>query len=105
MTEIAQLIAQEPSVHKDRLVVIAKGRDSVIVASKDAQVKQYKVVRLPDNEVVDTNSAGDAFVGGFFAQYVQDQPIDVCIKCASFAAQEVIKQNGCTFPKQNNFQK
>ena len=105
MTEIAQLIVQELSVHKDRLVVITQRRDSVIVASKDTQVKHYDVVRVPDNEVVDTNSAGDAFVGGFFAQYVQDQPIDVCIKCATFAAQEVIKQNGCNFPKQNNFQR
>ena len=30
--------------------------------------------------IVDTNGAGDAFVGGFLAQYVQNRPLDVAVR-------------------------
>ncbi|KAJ8960686.1 hypothetical protein NQ317_000479 [Molorchus minor] len=52
---------------------------------------------LPKDKVVDTNGAGDAFVGGFLSQYIQGQNIDICIKCATWAAAEIIQRSGCTF--------
>ena len=51
-------------------MVITQGSDPVIVVQK-GQVIEYHVNKLPTDKIVDTNGAGDAFVGGFLAQFAQ----------------------------------
>lgn len=85
-----------------RMAVITQGQDPVIVAY-EGKITSYPVTQLGPNEIVDTNGAGDAFVGGFLAMYIQKKPIAVCVKCGIYAATEVIKQSGCTFPPKPNF--
>jgi len=65
MIDIALEIASLPKENKlrTRVVVITQGKDDVIVA-KDGQVNQYPVTVVPSENIVDTNGAGDAFVGG-----------------------------------------
>lgn len=40
---------------------------------------------------------------GFLAQLVQEQPYDICVKCGSWAAAEVIQQSGCIFKTTEKF--
>lgn len=48
---------------RKRIVVITQGAETVLVA-KHGTVIEYPVIKLPEEKVVDTNGAGDAFVGG-----------------------------------------
>ncbi|MDG6100215.1 carbohydrate kinase family protein, partial [Alteromonas sp. ZYF713] len=41
------------------------------------------VTRLPKEEIVDTNGAGDAFVGGFLSQFIQGKGVEASVTCGS----------------------
>lgn len=88
--------------NRSRVCIITTG-DNPIILAKDGEVKEYPVVSLTDEQLVDTNGAGDAFAGGFLAQFVQNQSYDVCIKCGIYTATEIIKRSGCTFEGKAQF--
>merc|ERR1712037_582316 len=73
--EIAMKIAQLPKENgsRSRLVVITQGSDPVI-AVEHGKLHSFPVAPIPKEEIVDTNGAGDAFVGGFLAQQVSQFP-------------------------------
>ena len=77
----------------------------------------YLSVALEKTEIVDTNGAGDAFVGGFLAQWVMGnvrvtnyilspaisnisylQGLETSVKCGIWAARHCIQRSGCTMP-------
>ncbi len=58
----------------------------------------YPVPKLEEEKIIDSNGAGDAFVGGFFAQYLKNESFDKCIDCGIWISQIVIQRNGCTIP-------
>ena len=43
---------------------------------------------------MDTNGAGDAFVGGFLSQYVQGKSLEKCIDCGIWVSQLIIQRSG-----------
>ncbi|KAG9138962.1 hypothetical protein Leryth_007576 [Lithospermum erythrorhizon] len=103
--EIAVKISQWPKAsgtHK-RITVITQGHDPVVVAEADGKVKLFPVIPLPKEKLVDTNGAGDAFVGGFLSQLVQEKPIENCVKAGCYAANVVIQRSGCTYPEKPDF--
>ena len=56
-----------------RTVIVTYGAKPVIVAintpgSEEVQVTEYPLEALTKEQIVDTNGAGDAFVGGFLSQ-------------------------------------
>lgn len=61
------------------------------------KIHKYGVPELEAENIIDTNGAGDAFVAGFMAQFMQDKPLENCLKCGVWAAQQIIKHIGCTF--------
>lgn len=63
--EIALKMSEMPKINdkRKRIVIITQGADSVILA-KDNTITEFPVVHLSEENVVDTNGAGDAFVGG-----------------------------------------
>lgn len=81
---------------RNRITVITRG-DSSIFLVKDGEVLEYEVDKIDDENIKDTNAAGDAFIGGFLAKYVQNFPTDYCVKCGIWAAREVIRNIGCKF--------
>uniref|UniRef100_A0A7N0V4H8 Adenosine kinase n=1 Tax=Kalanchoe fedtschenkoi TaxID=63787 RepID=A0A7N0V4H8_KALFE len=102
--EIAIKISQWPKASGtyQRITVITQGADPVVVA-EDGKVKKFPVILLPKEKLVDTNGAGDAFVGGFLSQLVQEKPIEECVRAGSFGANVVIQRSGCTYPEKPDF--
>ena len=73
------------------------------VSTVASQVKTYPVIKLPKEQLVDTNGAGDAFVGGYLAQLVAGKGVEECIRAGNFCANTIIQRSGCTFPAECSF--
>merc|ERR1711953_963341 len=80
-----------------RTVVITQGCDPTVVAI-NGHVKEYPVIALPKERLVDTNGAGDSYVGGFLAALSKGLPIADCCKAGAYAASVVVQHSGCTYP-------
>ncbi|KAH9577559.1 Carbohydrate kinase PfkB [Trypanosoma melophagium] len=78
---------------RPRLVVATCGGDATLVADEGG-VAAYDVPRVDEAHIVDLTGAGDAFVGGFLAQYAQHPAIDACVAAGHAAAAVVIRQWG-----------
>jgi len=101
---IALKLASQPKASgtRPRVVVFTQGSSATIVAIQ-GKVTVYPVDPLPRELLVDTNGAGDAFVGGFLSQLVQEKPLSECVRAGHFAARTIIQRSGCTFPKECDF--
>uniref|UniRef100_A0A0R3S132 Adenosine kinase n=1 Tax=Elaeophora elaphi TaxID=1147741 RepID=A0A0R3S132_9BILA len=100
--EICVKIAASPKVNKkrERIVILTQGPNPTIVYQNGSKkVTEYPVEKLKYEEIVDTNGAGDAFVGGFLSQYIQKKSIAESVKCGHYAASEIIRQEGCKLPQ------
>jgi len=77
---IALLPKNNPS--RPRIVVITRGSESTIYVSSAApdEPKVLSVTKLPDDEIVDTNGAGDAFAGGFMGGLVLGKSLEECVE-------------------------
>uniref|UniRef100_A0A8C9TEF3 Adenosine kinase n=1 Tax=Scleropages formosus TaxID=113540 RepID=A0A8C9TEF3_SCLFO len=102
--EIAQKAQKLPKVNgsRQRTVVFTQGRDHT-VATKGDEVLTFPVMDIDQNDIVDTNGAGDAFVGGYLSELVQGQPMERCIRAGHYAANVIIRRAGCTFPEKPDF--
>ena len=105
MRDVAKRLANEPkSSQGARTVIVTMGAAPVIVArTGDAKIQEFPVPQLTDEQIVDTDGAGDAFTGGFLSQFIQDRQLETCMKCAIYCATECIQRLGCAFPKENKF--
>ncbi|XP_068080622.1 adenosine kinase b isoform X1 [Danio rerio] len=104
IAEIAHRVQNLPKVNKNRqrIVVFTQGREDTVATVGD-KVKMFPVLDIDQNDIVDTNGAGDAFVGGFLSALVQDQPLEECIRAGHYAAHVIIRRSGCTFPEKPDF--
>lgn len=104
LKEIAHKICALPKLNKNRsrIVVITQGHNPVLLAH-DGNITEFEVKLLKPEEVVDTNGAGDAFVGGFLAQLVMKKSLSTCVKSGIWAARHIIQKSGCTFEGKPNF--
>lgn len=98
-----KIVTEEEKVRKDvgRVVVFTQdSRPVVLCLEVDGEVvtKHVACKQIPDDEMVDTNGAGDSFAGGFLSQYVQGAPLEHCIEVGSYAAREIIKRSGVSVP-------
>lgn len=105
LTEVAKVLAKwkKSNTKRPRVAIVTNGAKPVIVAintpgSEDVQVTEYPVAELSKDQIVDTNGAGDAFVGGFMAQLYQGKELADCIKAGIYLSREVVQRSGCTFP-------
>ncbi|EFO19408.1 hypothetical protein LOAG_09086 [Loa loa] len=101
LQQICVKIAAFPKVNekRQRIVILTQGPDPTFVYQNGSNaVAEYPVIKLKHEEIVDTNGAGDAFVGGFLSQYIQKKSIAESVKCGHYAAAAIIRQEGCTFP-------
>lgn len=100
LKEVALKIAESPkkNASRPRTVIFTQGSSATIVAC-NGEVKEYKVEPLEKDQLVDTNGAGDAFVGGFLAGLLADKEVGDCVEAGHWAARFIIQQSGCTLTK------
>lgn len=103
---------------KDRCIVITRGKDPILVTGTgEGEVHRFPVTEIPVDEIVDTNCAGDAFVGGFLGYLAQywiteqedwDHPVLVadnvslltrCVKEGIFCSRQIIRASGCSLDR------
>eukprot|EP00164_Ancoracysta_twista_P003653 GFYU01004892.1.p2 GENE.GFYU01004892.1~~GFYU01004892.1.p2 ORF type:complete len:359 (-),score=124.82 GFYU01004892.1:102-1121(-) len=96
MEEIVAKLAALPKENADRprLVVITQGSEATCV-SENGVVTSYPVEKMDATKIVDTNGAGDAFVGGFLAKYVQKKSVADCVNAGHYSAGLIIQVSGC----------
>ncbi|XP_031699239.1 adenosine kinase-like isoform X2 [Anarrhichthys ocellatus] len=87
---------------RQRVVVFTQGKEDT-VATVDEKVTMFPVLDIDQNHIVDTNGAGDAFVGGFLSALVQEHVLEECIRAGHYAANVIIRRVGCTFPEKPDF--
>merc|ERR1712072_870495 len=100
---IATRLSLIPSAKsRKRTVVITQGTDPTIVAI-NGSVTEYPILALPKEKLIDTNGAGDAFVGGFLAALSKDKDIASCCKAGAYAASVIVQNSGCTYPAKPDY--
>jgi adenosine kinase len=91
--EIAEKIQALPKEGKARMAIVTQGSSPTLIAT-DGVVTEYPVI--PCETLVDTNGAGDAWVGGFLFGLVSGKDIPDSVKAANYAANHIIQRSGCT---------
>jgi adenosine kinase len=59
--------------------------------------ENVEVPALDKDLIVDTNGAGDSFVGGFFAGVLTGQDVRKCVEMGNELARTVVQNSGCQF--------
>lgn len=107
MAENCEFLSKYPKKNKNkkRVVVITWGPNPAYVCQYDF-VKNKMTFRgifppndIPDDKVIDTNGAGDAFAGGFLSRYVKGKSLNEAISAGHWAAGQIIQARGCQFPQ------
>ena len=98
-----QIAAYEQATStRPRRVIITQGAEPTIVATcvsgEEATVELIPVAAIDQASIVDTNGAGDSFVGAFFAQLAIDgSDITAAVNKGNELAGKVIQKSGCVF--------
>jgi len=82
---------------RPRVVVFTQGKDATLVACGGV-INEYPVPLLPKEQLVDTNGAGDAFVGGFLAKLAKGCDLATCVNAGHYSARQIIQVSGCKIP-------
>jgi adenosine kinase len=105
LKQVALKVAALPkkNTSRPRTVIFTQGSSSTIVAC-NGKVTEYAVEPLEKDKLVDTNGAGDAFVGGFLSKLMQGKDIEECVKAGHWAAKYIIQQSGTTLGETCNYE-
>merc|ERR1712241_610447 len=77
---IATRLSLIPSAKgRKRTVVITQGSDPTVVCV-NGMCTLHPIIALPKEKLVDTNGAGDSYVGGFLAGVAKGLPVEACCK-------------------------
>jgi len=87
---------------RKRTVVITQGKDPTIVAI-NGNVQTFPITALDPAKIVDTNGAGDAYVGGFLAGLSKGLSMDKCCAAGAYSASVIVQQSGCTYPAKPDY--
>lgn len=108
--EVARFIGKYEKINQDRprVVLITQQADPVITFSFDPktsteELKEFPIAPVASEKIVDTNGAGDAFVGGFLAAIGLDKTMEQAVDAGNYAARQIIQQLGCNFPDKSDY--
>jgi len=88
--------------HGGRTVVFTQGHLPTVFVTPSGN-GEVAVKAIDAEKIIDTNGAGDSFVGGFLAGAALGHPIEKCIEAGNYAAGVIIQHDGCTFPATPEF--
>ena len=101
IADATKLLAQTPKVNdaRPRIVITTQGTDPTLVAiskgnGEEVELKSFPVATISEDEINDTNGAGDAFAGGFSAGVVQGKSLEECIEMGQWLARLSLKELG-----------
>jgi len=99
LKEIAAKVAAMPKENgsRARIAVCTQGAEPTIISTAGTTT-EYPIAHCTKEEIVDTNGAGDAWVGGFLAGLVKGKSILECTKAGAYSAKTIIGRSGCTYP-------
>merc|ERR1711865_245643 len=80
-----------------RTVVFSCSAMAATVVAYNGQVTLHPINKIDSAKIVDTNGAGDAFVGGFLAALSKGKATADCCKAGNHSASIVIQHSGCTY--------
>jgi len=81
---------------RKRTVIFTNGPKPVQIYS-DGKYYTFDVPHLDKSEIVDTNGAGDAFLGGFLSGLIQDKPLTECVRAGLHTARFILKVSGTQY--------
>ncbi|RZC36346.1 adenosine kinase, partial [Asbolus verrucosus] len=86
--DLAEAVVGTNNSHggESRVVVVTRGDKSVLVV-RNGECEEFEVEPLDQSKIVDSNGAGDAFVGGFLSRYVAGESVANCVRCGIRVAQ------------------
>jgi adenosine kinase len=104
LKEVAKKTAALPKVNdkRTRIVIFTQGSKPTIVC-KDGEVTEYPINKIEESLIVDTNGAGDSFVGGFISKYVLGKEIVECVNAGHYCASKVIQVSGAVYTGKPDF--
>lgn len=88
--------------NRDRIILITVGKQGVFCSKYNSNTNRetyFQSFPLTAPAIVDLNGAGDAFVGGFLSQQMQNQTLENCCNSGNNTASIVIQNIGCNFPQ------
>ena len=98
LIEVARAIATQPKSNpsRPRTVVITHGpkATTVVTSAEPDKPKVFDVTPLKDEEIVDTNGAGDAFAGGFLGGIVLGKSIEESVEAGHKLGAMTVQQVG-----------
>uniref|UniRef100_A0A7S4GL89 Adenosine kinase n=1 Tax=Oxyrrhis marina TaxID=2969 RepID=A0A7S4GL89_OXYMA len=105
VSAIAVKVSQLPKENgsKPRTVVFTQGAEATIVAI-NGEIQTYPIVALPQEKIVDTNGAGDAYVGGYLSGLLEGKDVAECCKRGAYAGSVIVQQPGATYPEKPNYE-
>jgi adenosine kinase len=102
--EVMKAISELPKVNqkRSRTVIFTFGPLPVLIYN-EGKLHKYDVPPLEKSAIVDTNGAGDAFLGGFLAGLLQDKALEFCVKAGLHAARHILQVSGTQYTKVCDF--
>lgn len=100
---VAKILAtfEKANANRPRTVIITQGAEPTIVVTgrpgEEPNVDLVDVPPIDKDSIVDTNGAGDSFVGGFFAALAQGDDLRAAVTKGNTLAGKVIQKSGCVF--------
>ena len=106
--EIYKNIFKKLKENNNRLLLITDGPKGVYCGKYNYDEQRlesfwtFSANKVKNEDIQDLNGAGDAFLGGFLSQFMKGNSIEDCCHIGIDAATVIIKNVGCTFPKNEN---
>ena len=100
---VAKLIAsgEKANQGRPRVVIVTQGAEPTIVCTctpgQEATIELIALDPIDSSLIVDTNGAGDAFVGGFFSELAKGSDIPTAVRKGNELGGIVIQKSGATF--------
>lgn len=99
MIKVAKALQAAPKkTDGPRTVVLTQGSKATIVCTAPDATQVFAVEELPKDQLVDTNGAGDAFVGGFLGATALGKDLADAVNAGHWTARYIIQQSGTTLP-------